>query len=117
MSVFISAIQEPRVFAVPKLVMREAVSAPEIAQLYRRAVLDRLMPALIGLLAQGVAGGHIRDVDPELTLRSVMGALLLHVLLAEVFGIEPADGLAIDRLVDNHLTIIFAGLEPPKGAI
>ena len=31
-------------------------------------------------------------------------------MLAEVFGIVPPDGLALDRLVDNHLLILFDGL-------
>jgi len=99
-------------FTVPKLVMREAVNAPEIAQMYRDEVLDRAIPALTSLIAQGVEGGHIRVVDPELTVRSVMGPILMHIMLAEVFDIHPADGIALDRLIENHLTILFAGLEP-----
>jgi AcrR family transcriptional regulator len=98
--------------AVPKLVLREAVSAPEIAQMYRDEVLDRAIPALTSLMRQGVEGGHIRKVDPELTVRSIMGPLLMHLMLAEVFGIEPSDGLNLERLIENHLAILFAGLEP-----
>jgi hypothetical protein len=100
------------VLAVPKLVLREAVSAPEIAEMYRKEVLDRAIPALTALIAQGVEGGHIRPVDPELTVRSIMGPILMHVILAEVFGVQPKDGLALDRLIENHLRIVFAGLEP-----
>ncbi len=103
---------DPKVFAVPKLVIREAVGAPEIAQMYREEVLDRAMPALAGLIAQGVEGGYIRKVDPELTFRSILGPLMMHMVMAEVFSIRPDDGLALDRLVENHLTILFAGLEP-----
>ncbi len=102
-------------FAVPKLVIREAVTAPEIAQLYRAEVIDRAIPALTALLAQGIEGGHIRAVDPELTVRSVMGPILMHVMLAEVFGVLPEGGLSMDRLIDNHLTILFAGLAPEAG--
>lgn len=105
-------IADPAVFAVPKLVIREAVGAPEIARMYREEVLDRAMPALAGLIAQGVEGGYIRKVDPELTIRSILGPLMMHMVMAEVFAIHPADGLALDRLIDNHLTILFAGLEP-----
>ena len=99
-------------FAVPKLVIREAVNAPEIAQMYRDEVLDRAIPALTALIAQGVDGGFIRDVDPELTVRSIMGPILMHIMLAEVFDIQPMGGIALDRLIDNHLLILFAGLEP-----
>ncbi len=107
---------DPAHAAVPALILREAPHSPDIAAIYRDEVLALVMPALTGLIAQGVAGGHIRPVDPELTVRSVVGPLLIHVLLARVFAIQPADGLALDRLVENHLTILDAGLAPEKAA-
>ncbi len=112
-----SNMNDPKVFAVPKLVIREAVGAPEIAQMYREEVLDRALPAMTRLIAQGVEGGHIRKVDPELTIRSILGPLMMHLVMAEVFSIKPEGGLALDRLADNHLTILFAGLEPEEARL
>lgn len=105
---------DPSVIAVPALILREAPHSPEIAALYRAEVLDRLIPALTALIAQGVAGGHIRPVDPELTVRSVMGPLMAHLVLAHVFSVMPEGGLALERLVENHLAILCSGLEPEK---
>lgn len=110
-----NAVKGPEGFAVPKLVIREAVAVPEIARMYREEVIDKALPALAGLISQGVKSGHIREVDPELTVRTVIGPLFMHVLLDEVFGIRPDDGLAVDRLVDNHLKILMAGLAPERG--
>ena len=112
MRMMAARLAEPAVFAVPSLILREAAVAPEMAQVYRDEVLDRVMPAARGLIAQGVAGGFIRAVDPDLTLRSIMGPVLAHMLLAQVFGVQPAGGLQLDALVENHLAILFAGLEP-----
>ncbi len=109
-------LADPSVMAVPGIVLREAAVAPELAQVYREEVLERVLPALRALIAQGVAGGHIRAVDPDLTVRSVMGPMLAHLLLAEVFGIVPEGGLGMERLVDNHLSILFKGLEPEEAA-
>ena len=108
-------LADPALLQVPKLVIHEAVAAPDIAQMYRAEVLDRVLPAFAGLITQGVAGGHIRAVDPELTLRCLIGPVLLHLVLAEVFDITPKGGLELDRLIDTHLTLLFAGLEPEKG--
>ena len=80
----------------------------------RRAVLDTVIPAAVGLIETAIASGQMRPVDPELTLRSVIGPVALHLLLSEVFGIRPADGLALDRLVENHLDILFNGLFLPE---
>jgi hypothetical protein len=106
-------LQEPRLIAIPRLMLREMINFPDLAQMYRREVLDRVLPVLTGLLKSGIRDGYFRPVDPELTIRSIVGPLVLHLLMATVFDLVPADGLAIDRLIDNHLTILFDGLSAP----
>jgi AcrR family transcriptional regulator len=108
------AMANPTTRAVPLIVLHEAPAAPEIAALFRDEVLMRLLPALTALLRQGVEGGTIRAIDPELTARSVMGPVLAHLLLSALFGIEPQDGLQMERLVENHLAILLAGLAPEQ---
>lgn len=100
----------PEVLAVPRIILHEALAAPEIAEMFRTQVLDLTLPALIGLIAHGIAEGEFRAVDPELTARSVMGPLIAHLLLAEVFAITPKGGLMSEALVENHLSILFDGL-------
>lgn len=107
-------LADPTVFAVPALVLREAAAAPEIAAMYKAEVLDRVIPALVALLCKGITEGHIRPVDPELTVRSIVGPVFLHMLLAEVFEMRPEDGLGLESLIENHLTLLFAGLEPER---
>ena len=111
-----SRLSDPMVMAVPKIVIREAVAAPDIARMYHDAVLAHAVPALTAFIQDGIDRGELRPVDPELTVRSVMGPILIHVFLAEIFAVQPAGGLGMARLVDNHLTILFDGLSIPKGA-
>jgi AcrR family transcriptional regulator len=106
-------LTEPRTIAIPKLMMREMINFPDFAKMYREEVLDRVIPMITGLLRTGIAEGYLRPVDPELTIRSIIGPIMLHVLLDEVFNIRPDDGLSLDRLIDNHLTILFDGLSAP----
>lgn len=112
MRMMAKAMTDPKTRAVPLLVLHEAPGAPEIAAMFRRAVLDHSVPALRALIAQGVEGGHIRAVDPDLTIRTIMGPFLGHLLMSDLFGIEPEGGIALDQLVENHLSILFAGLAP-----
>jgi AcrR family transcriptional regulator len=107
-------LTEPRTIAIPKLMMREMVNFPDFAAMYRAEVLDKVIPLITGLLRTGIAEGYLRPVDPELTIRSIIGPIMLHILLDEVFGVRPGDGLALDRLIDNHLTILFDGLSQPQ---
>jgi hypothetical protein len=63
---------------------------------------------IAGLIAQGVAEGYFRAVDPQLTIRSIIGPMMLHVVLAEVFAL--GTDISMEQLIDNHITILFDGL-------
>jgi AcrR family transcriptional regulator len=107
---------DPRIIAIPKVVFREVLGFPHLAEMYRVEVLDKVIPVVTGLIRKGVEQGYLRQVDPELTVRSIIGPLLLHLVMAEIFGIQPEGGLHFDRLVDNHLSILFDGLSAPPSA-
>jgi AcrR family transcriptional regulator len=111
-----SKLDNPRVIAVPKLIFREVLGFPELARMYKAEVLDRVLPVIIGLIRKGVDEGYLRQVDPELTVRSIVGPVMMHIAMSEIFGIEPEGGLGMDRLVDNHLTILFDGLSAPPSS-
>lgn len=104
---------DPQTLAIPKVVLREVLGFPHLAEMYRREVLDRAIPALEKLVARGIEQGYLRPVDPELTVRSIVGPIMVHAVLAEVFGVMPKGGLEIDKLIDNHLTILFDGMSAP----
>lgn len=104
---------DPDTLAIPKVVLREVLGFPHLAEMYRREVLDRAIPTIERLIARGIEQGYLRPVDPQLTVRSIVGPIMLHAVLAEVFGVMPEGGLEIDRLIDNHLTILFDGLSAP----
>lgn len=106
----VGRLGEPGVMAVPALVLREAAVVPEIAQVYREEVLDRVLPALRQIIVRGVEAGQVRAVDPDLTVRSIIGPVLAHVLLAQAFGVVPEGGLGLEALVENHVSILLAGL-------
>jgi AcrR family transcriptional regulator len=109
---FAERMSDPANLAVLKLVIREAMTDPELAAFYRAEVIDRALPALATALANGMAAGKVRRLDPALTVRTVIGPFLMHVLLDEVFGVRPEGGLGLDRLVANHTEILMAGLAP-----
>jgi AcrR family transcriptional regulator len=107
-------LSDPAKLAIPRLFLREGMNIPGMADIYRRDVLDQAIPVLTGLVARGIASGHLRPVDPDLTVRSIIGPLIAHVALSEIFGIRPADGLALDRLIDNHIDILFGGISAER---
>ncbi|MGV8856780.1 MAG: TetR/AcrR family transcriptional regulator [Devosia sp.] len=103
-------LADPGKLAVPKLMLGEVTRFPELAAMYRRDVIDKVRPALQALLARGAASGQLRPIDAEMAIRSVIGPLLAHVALSELFGVRPDEGLALERLLKSHLDILFYGI-------
>lgn len=109
-------LSEPKLIAVPKLVMREVAGFPQLAEMYRREVIDQALPVLIRLVERGVDEGIFRPVDPEFAVRSILGPIFFHLIAAELFGVLPERGLDLSRFVDQHLDILFNGLTLPGSA-
>uniref|UniRef100_A0A2A4YXX4 TetR family transcriptional regulator n=1 Tax=OCS116 cluster bacterium TaxID=2030921 RepID=A0A2A4YXX4_9PROT len=103
-------LDDPKMLAIPVIVMREAPLIPQIAQLYKTKIIDKLLPAFVQMISTGMDNGYLRKLDPELTVRSLMGGLAAHILLSEFFGSQPTQGQKMSELIENHLSIIFDGL-------
>lgn len=102
-------IADPRVFAVPRLVISIAVRFPEIAQRYRVEVVERGLGALTGLIEAGIAKGIFRAVDPAFAARAVAGPLILEALWTQVLRgpTLTADPVAA---AERQLDILLHGL-------
>jgi AcrR family transcriptional regulator len=109
-SLIAGKLSDPKIFAVPKLIVRESVQFPELAQIYRRNVIDKVLPRMVRLIEHQVKSGRFRPVDPELAVRSLVGPIFAHIVIAEVFGIVPEGGLQMDRLISQHIDILMNGL-------
>ena len=103
-------LAEPRVLAVPKLIIREVGAFPDLAAMYRREVIERGLPLLAGVVRRGVESGVFRPVDPELAVRSIIGPIAMHLILAEIFGVMPKGGLNLTGLIETHIDILYNGL-------
>ncbi len=109
---FRRAARDENLYSVPMLVIREAPGSPEIASIYRQEILDHVLPALGGYLRRARSVGALRNVDPDMAVRSIIGPIIAHFLLAKVFGVIPKGGPQVDAFLENHITILFDGLTP-----
>jgi AcrR family transcriptional regulator len=105
---------QPRIFAIPRLVISIAQRFPDIAALYRTEVVDRLRAAMTGLIRSGIALGQFRtDIDPELAIRTIVGPIMFEALWRNVLGGAPAiaDPEAFAR---RHIDHVLHGLAAPR---
>lgn len=101
---------DPKVSAIPIIVLREGTRFPEIAQFYHSEILAHIMPALTSVVERGMATGEFRKVDAELTSRNIVGPLLLHLLVSVVFEIGDTSPEGLRKFLDNHMDVLMNGL-------
>jgi len=108
--VVVSRAADPKIIAVPRLVLSLSGQFPEIADHYRRHVVEIARAALEALIAAGVARGDFRAVDPKVAARAFIGpfffeAMWTHILRGETAFNHP------DALVEAQIDLLLKGLE------
>ena len=104
-------IADPNVFAVPRLVNGLSGRFPQIAEYYRRHVVEKARGALEALIDAAIAKQQIRAVDKGAVVRAFIGpmffeAMWTHVLRGETALNDP------QKLIEQQFDILLRGLEP-----
>lgn len=105
-------IANPRLAAIPRIIIAEAGRYPHLAHMYRDEVIAKGLGTISRLIARGIESGAFRGVDPEVAVRSVAGPLVAHLLLGHIFELKSAT--APEQFVRGHLDILFNGLNAPE---
>lgn len=111
-------IEDTPMAAVAKVVISESRAFPDIGRFYLKEVIGRGFPLLTTLIERGIAQGELRKVDAAMTVRSLVGPMLLGGIWKTVFepiGGEPLDVRALAR---HHADLMLHALTPhPTGPI
>jgi AcrR family transcriptional regulator len=105
-------IDQSPIAAVAKLVISESRAFPEIGRFYLKEVIGRGLPLLEGLIVRGMEQGEFRLVDPAMTVRSIVGAMLLAGIWRTVFEPIGADKLDIKALARHPADLMLHALKP-----
>lgn len=104
-------VADPRLFAVPRLVIGVSGRFPDVADYYRTHVVDIARGALESLIDAAMAAGAIRRVDTKAVARAFIGPLFFEAMWMHVLRGESALG-SPEKLIDSHFDILLNGLEP-----
>ena len=104
-------ISDPKLFAVPRLVIGISGRFPEIAEYYRTHVVEKARAALTQLVEAAMAQGAIRRVDTDALIRAFIGPLFFEAMWTHVLGGESALHNP-EKLIEHQLDILLHGLEP-----
>ena len=104
-----AVIANPRIFAVPRIVISVSGRFPEISAYYREHVVKHALEAMATLHRAGVARGVFRDCDSNLVARAAVGPVLLNAMWLHVLGGEE-DELSPAERTRAHLDLLMRGL-------
>jgi len=109
----ITIANDARRSAIPKLVISESGSFPELAVFYLAEVIGPGLQQLAGLVGRGVESGEFRKVDSELAAKSIIAPLLLSVIWRHTFARYDSKRFDPDALIRQHRDILLHGLAAP----
>ncbi len=105
-------VGDRRITGVVKLVIAESRNHPELAAIWREAVVEPGVQLISGLIAAAQARGEVRPGDPRLFAFGLMGPMVLSMVWRETFepvGAEPIDVIA---LAEQHVETVLRGMRP-----
>jgi len=102
---------DPKMIAVPRLIIGISGRFPEIAEYYRTHVVAKARGALEALVEAGIASGKIRQVDTNAVVRAFIGPLFFEAMWTHVLGGETALGDP-QKLIEQQFDVLLNGLEP-----
>jgi len=106
------AITSDRV-VLPRLVLAEAANFPQLAEFWRREVVERGIALMSGIIQRGIARGEFRKIDLQHAARLCVAPLLVIVLWRTTFARFDAEPYDYQGLTDAHLATLLKGLEAP----
>lgn len=103
-------LNDPRLFAVPRLMISVSNRFHDIVAQYRTEVVERAASALAGLVAAGTARGVFRPVDPQLAVRALIGPVMFAALWRHV--LDGAEPVLTQTSLEGQLDLLLNGLRP-----
>lgn len=104
------AVAETNIGAIPKLIIAEAGSFPELARFYHDEVIARAVTLISGLVARGVVRGEFRPVDSRHVVYLTIAPVLVAAVWRETFERHGAPRLDPQGLIEQHIDILMRGL-------
>ena len=112
LTIAVVKLSDPEILAVPRLVLQEAGRFPELAETYRREVLDRGVAAIEKIVQRGIDEGIFRPVNARLAVRNVIGPLVAHLLLSQIFKFDAERADSPQDFLESHFDLLINGLTP-----
>jgi len=107
---FATVSADPRLVAIPRLVLAEAGNFPDMARFYRQEVVGRGLTLVTGILEHGIQAGEFRPLDAGLAARLFLAPMVLGALWRATFAPIEDTPLPTEDLLALHLDLFLRAI-------
>lgn len=115
LSIFLPAfrgfIRDPGYPNFLRLLLAESGRFPGLGRDFFQAVFTRAIPFWSGLYRNEVNRGELKDLDPRIVLRCLLGMHVIFVVTQEILGGKDFDPLDWDEVANTIETIFLEGVK------
>ena len=103
-------IGETKLAGIPKLMMAEAATFPELTRFYYDEVVTRGHRLMAGVIDRGIKSGEFRPVDVMVAAKLAMSPLMHATVARMAFGSCMPEGFNVAKYLDTHIELYLHGI-------
>jgi len=103
-------VGETALAGIPKLMMAEAATFPELTRFYYEEVVTRGHRLMAGVIERGVKNGEFRPVDVMLAAKLAMSPLMHATVVRRAFASCMPEGFNVQAYLDTHIDLYLHGI-------
>ena len=103
-------VGETDLAGIPKLMMAEAATFPQLTRFYYEEVVARGHRLMAGVIERGIASGEFRPVDVLVAAKLAMSPLMHATVARMAFGKCMPEGFNVVKYLDTHIDLYLHGI-------
>jgi AcrR family transcriptional regulator len=103
-------VGETKLAGIPKLMMAEAATFPELTRFYYNEVVARGHRLMSGVIERGIKSGEFRRVDVMVAAKLAMSPLMHAVVARQAFAACMPEGFNVQNYLNTHIDLYLHGI-------
>jgi len=103
-------VGETALAGIPKLMMAEAATFPELTRFYYEEVVTRGHRLMASVIERGIKNGEFRPVDVMIAAKLAMSPLIHAVVARRAFASCMPEGFNVRAYLDTHIDLYLHGI-------
>src|SRR5216117_2110902 len=103
-------VGETELAGIPKLMMAEAATFPQLTRFYYEEVVTRGHRLMAGVIERGIKSGEFRPVDVIVAAKLAMSPLMHAVVARRAFASCMPEAFDVKKYLDTHIDLYLHGI-------